>query len=287
MHEVFFLGVWTFYSVRHTLSWHFPVAFFVIWAQYVNSAWSNAIEMEIETLKIGRYVIIYAETVPEYFNGSLSVPLFLSFLTLSWSNTILHFTSFSRLSIEKSFSTMRLKVTCDKQKCVKNMVRTGESIIKFQPDRIQLVLSYAIEFCIERFKVSRTFDALTRMRNVLQCSFHFGLRLYRAKFRGLAIIHFFFQLSPKKIKYSKDTIKWAICEMNCLDGIVYDTISINTLCRLEWHWKFKLNSSLCSCTNHFTLSTSNVKKKEKRNFAMWFKRDDVLNVTTINANRII
>lgn len=99
--------------------------------------------------------------------------------------------------------------------------------------------------------------------------------------------HTFFQLSPKKIKYSKDTIKWAICEMNCLDGIVYDTISINILCRLEWHWKFKLNSSSCSCTNHFTLSTSNVKKKEKRNFAMWFKRDDVLNVTTINANRII
>lgn len=75
--------------------------------------------------------------------------------------------------------------------------------------------------------------------------------------------YIFFQLSPKKIKYSKDTIKWAICEMNCLDGIVYDTISINTLCRLEWHWKFKLNSSLCSCTNHFTLSTSNVKKRKK------------------------
>lgn len=75
--------------------------------------------------------------------------------------------------------------------------------------------------------------------------------------------HTFFQLSPKKIKYSKDTIKWAICEMNCLDGIVYDTISINTLCRLEWHWKFKLNSSSCSCTNHFTLSTSNAKKKKK------------------------
>lgn len=155
--------------------------------------------MEIETLKIGRYVIIYAETVPEHFNGSFSIPLFLAFLTFSWSNTILHFTSSSRLSIEKSFSTMRLKVTCDKQKCVKNMVRTEErhQFIKFQPDRIQLVLSYAIEFCIERIKVSRTFDALTRMNNVSQCSFHFGLRLYRAKFRGLAIIHFF-NCHPKK-----------------------------------------------------------------------------------------
>lgn len=163
--------------------------------------------MEIETFKSERYVIIYAETVPEHFNGSFSVPFFLSFQTFSWSNTILHFASSSGLSIEKSFSTMRLKVACDTQKCVKNMVRTEEKnqFIKFQPDRIQLVLSYAIEFCIERFNVSRTFDALTRMNNVSQYSFHFGLRLYRAKFRGFAIIHFF-QFSPKKIKCSKDTI---------------------------------------------------------------------------------